>query len=128
MKQLKILIISILSLLAPVNPVLITALVLVIADFITGVISAKKRGELITSSGIKRTVIKLFVYEVAITLGFLAQTYMIGDMVPVQKLIASFVALTELTSIIENLNELSGGSLLAALISKLGAKKDELSR
>jgi len=118
--------ISILSIFAPVQTVLLTAMVLVIADFITGVIAAKQRKEPITSSGFRRSVSKIFVYEIALMAAFLVQTYMTGDIVPVEKIVASFVGLTELTSIVENLNEISGGSLLASLVQKLGSKNNEL--
>lgn len=123
--KLKLLALSILSIFSPIKPILLTALTLVLIDLIIGVVAAKKRGESITSSGFQRTIIKLFVYMSAIILGFLTETYLTGDTVAVCKIISSFVGLTEFTSILESLNEISGGSLLKSIISKLGSKNEE---
>lgn len=126
-KHFKAIMISLLSIFAPIQSVLLTTLVLIVSDLITGVISAIKRKEAITSSGFKRSVIKILIYELAIIFAFITEQYLTGPAVPIIKIVAGFVGLTELTSIIENLNEISGGSLMTALVQKLGAKKDELS-
>lgn len=122
MKTLKLVLCSVLSLFAPLKPVLLATFALVIADFITGVIAAYKRGEPITSSGFKRTVGKLLIFQAAIICAFITEIYLTGDLAPVQKMVAAFIGLTELTSIAENLNSISGGSLLKALISKISSK------
>lgn len=123
MRTLKILLFSTLSIFAPLKPVLIAVFALVMLDFILGVLAARKRQEAITSSGFKRTVIKLFVFQSAIIAAFVTEVYLTGDLAPVQKIVSCFIGLTELTSIAENLNEISGGSLLKALIAKIGAKQ-----
>lgn len=113
---------SILSIFAPIEPVILTVLALVLADFVLGIIAAKKRGEALTSAGFRRTITKLVIFEITILAAFLTEKYLTGSIMPVQKIVSCFIGLTELTSITENLNEISGNSLLGTLIQKLGSK------
>lgn len=106
---------------APAKAMLITCLALVVMDLITGIMASKKAGKPITSSGIRRTIAKLLIYEVTIALAFLTQTYLTGESIPVASIISGIVGLTELTSCLENLNTLSGGDLLKSIIDKLGS-------
>ncbi len=122
MSKFKLLSAALLSVFAPIRSVLLTALTLVLADLILGILASHKRGEKITSAGLQRTIVKLVVYMAAIMLAFLTQTYLTGETVAVCKIVSSFVGLTELTSIVESLNELSGGSLLKALLDKFGSQ------
>lgn len=110
---------------APIQTVLLTAMVLLTADLITGVLAAYKRGEKISSAGFGRTIAKAFVFQAVIMLGFLTETYLTGASIPVCKIITSYIGLTELTSIVENMNSISGGSLLKALLAKLSSKNLE---
>lgn len=112
---------AVLSVFAPIKTAVIAALILVIADLITGLLAAHKQGIPITSSGIKRTVGKIALYEVAIILGFLAETYLTSSILPVCKLVTSVVGLTELKSILENMDIIYGGDLWQDLISKITA-------
>ena len=128
MKYLKPLAISIFAILIPIKAALITAFILVCADLIAGIAASIKRGDHITSAGLQRTLVKGMIYEAVIILGFIAEKYLIGDFIPVTKIITSFIGLTELLSIFESLNEISGGSLLKNLITKLQSNnlpKDE---
>ena len=106
---------------APAKGMLLTSLLLIIIDLITGIMAARKSGEPITSSGIRRTVSKLLIYESAIVLAFLVQTYMTGDTVPVSNIVTGMIGLTELTSILENMNTIGGGAILKAIIDKIGS-------
>lgn len=121
MKPYAVFIVALLSILAPIKAAMITALVLVIADTVTGIIAARQRKEPLTSAEFRRAVSKLVIYQACMILGFLTETYLTGDMVPVSKICCAFVGITEIKSIIENLNSISGGSLLANLISKLNS-------
>lgn len=114
------------SVFAPVQSILIVTFIMILADLATGIYAAKKRGEQIQSSAIRRTVSKIFVYEIAIALGFLAQHYLMGDVIPVSNMIASVVGMVELKSVLENLNSLSGQDLLKTVIDKLGSKNKEI--
>ncbi len=108
--------------LAPVQSMVITALVLIIMDLITGLMAAHKTKKKITSAGIRRTVSKIFVYEVAIVMAFLAQTYLTGETIPLCKIVTGLVGMTEFLSIMENLNTISGKNLLKAVIDKVGSE------
>lgn len=121
-KTLKMLLLATLAVFAPIKTAIITAFALALIDTILGIIAAKKRGESINSAGLRRSIVKIFVYEAAIMLGYLTETYMTGPEIPVDKIITGFVGLTEITSIVENLNEITGSNLLGSLISKLGSQ------
>ena len=110
------------SIFAPIRDVLTVTLVLITADLLTGMYAAHKRGESIQSSAIRRTVSKVLIYEIAIAIAFLAQHYLMDDVLPAAKLIASMVGMVELKSVLENLNSISGTDLLKAVIDKLGSQ------
>ncbi len=118
--MIKVLIV-LLAIFAPAKSMIITSLVLIIVDLVTGLMAAHKTGDPITSAGLRRTVTKLFVYEVVILTAFLAQQYMTGPGIPVCNIVTSFIGLTELKSIVENMNIIGGGDLLKSIIEKLGS-------
>lgn len=120
---LKILI-ALASVFAPIQSVMMAALVLIACDLVSGVLAAKRRGKKIASSGFQRTIVKLLVYEVAIALGFIAQHYLMLDAMPVANIVGSYVGLTELTSIYENINDMSGGQLLKVILERLNSKNN----
>jgi phage-related holin len=119
------LVIAALLVFLPIKATLITVMVLVGVDLITGIIAARKRGESITSSGLKRTVVKALAYEAAIILGFLVQSFLTGDTVPVVKILGGLVGMTELKSVLENLEEITGIPLLKTLIDKISQQERE---
>lgn len=121
MDHLKVLLLSIIAVFVPIEQMAIVALVLVGADLVSGIIKAKKNGETITSAGLRRTLVKACVYEIALALGFLGQQYLTGPNVPIENIIGTFIAITELTSIFENMNIIAGQNLLSALVSKVGS-------
>lgn len=120
-QQLLTLLIAIGAVFAPVKQVMVVTLIIMSIDLILGIAAAKKRKEPISSAGLRRTITKLFVYEIAICLGFLVQTYMLGELIPVVKIISSFIGLTELKSCMENLDDINGEPILKAIIDKLGS-------
>lgn len=121
MELLKNALVSIGIILAPVKMTLLVVLLLCAIDLVTGILASRKKGLPIVSFGIRRTVLKLLVYETAIILAFLVEMYMTGPDMMVLKLITSLIGLTELKSVLENLNTLSEGGLLKIIIDKLGA-------
>jgi len=124
MEILKKLIIVIAAIFAPAKAMILTSFILVVMDLVTGLLAARKQNIPITSSGLKRTIVKLAIYEIAIILGFLTQHYLLdGDTIPVANIIAGFVGITELTSCLENLNILSGNNILQVIIDKLSLDK-----
>lgn len=116
------LIIAAAAAIAPAKSMLITCLLLIVLDWATGVWAAKKTAKPITSAGFRRTLSKIFIFEIAVLVGFLVQTYLLANTIPISNIIAGFVGMTELLSIMENLNRASGNNLLKALIDKLGSE------
>ena len=119
MSKLYSFILSIALIFLPVKATLITVMVLTVADLASGVAAARKQRQKITSAGLKRTIIKTTVYEAVVMLGFLTEQYMTGDAVPVVKVLAGFIGLTELKSVMENIEIISGMSIVKLLIKKL---------
>jgi hypothetical protein len=119
--------IAVLAVFAPAQSVMLSCMALILADLFTGVIASRKRKEPLTSSGFKRTLVKLVVYETAIALGFIAQHYLMADAIPVINIIGSYVGLTELTSAYENINEISGSNLLKNILDKLNSNSKDRS-
>jgi phage-related holin len=119
MKYIEACLIAILAIFAPVKASLIAAFALVVLDFITGVWAAKKRGEPITSTGFKRSVGKIALYEIAICLAFICQQYLTGSLFPACKVVTTMVGLVELKSCLENLDEISGTDIFSAILSKI---------
>jgi phage-related holin len=124
-KYLRFLTIAVVSIFAPVQPMLYAALSLVMVDLFTGLLAARRRKEKITSQGLKRTVIKLLVYEFAIVLAYITERYLTQGILPIANIMSSFVGVTELKSVLENVNEISGGSLLSTIIQKLNPTEND---
>lgn len=125
MSTLKIALLSLIAVFAPIKALLLTTGVMLFADLVTGVWASIKRKEPITSAGLRRTVTKLFVYEAAIMLAFLAEHYM-SDILPFVKMASAMISIVELKSIYENLNEISGSPLLKNLVDKLGSTNEKV--
>lgn len=119
--------ISLLAVFAPINSVLITVFVLVVVDFIFGVLLAHKNKDLITSQGFRRTIVKLLTYEIVIGLGFLCETYLIGAALPLAKIIGGMIGMAELKSVLENSALLTSNPLLVQIEERIGGRvKKEL--
>lgn len=126
MKILENLGLSILAIFAPIQAVVATTFILVVLDLITGVIAAKKRGEKLTSKGLKRSVGKLLLYETAIILSFLVQEYLTGDILPALKLVSALIGITELKSVLENLDNISGDRFFQIILSKVTQSQKDI--
>lgn len=114
---------SLILIFAPVHGMMLTALALVVVDMITGIAAARKRGEKINSHGLKRSVIKLIIYQVAIMVSHLTEVYMLKGAIPLTVFVSGLVGTTELLSVLENLNSISGSDLLRAAIDKIQIEK-----
>lgn len=126
MSWLKALFSSFIALLAPIHVVMCAVLILVVTDLIFGVWAAKKRGEKITSSGLRRTVSKIFVYEFVVICGFLFQTYLLG--IPgdwVVKLLTGIIGVVEMKSLLEKGNDILGDKVFKIVIEKIGSDNDK---
>lgn len=119
-KFLEICLLAAVSILAPVGHVLTTMILFIFADLLFGVWASYRRKEPITSAGLRRTVSKLFVYDITVVLAFWAEKSL-SLPIPITSLVSGMVALTELKSILENVNSIGGGDLLKSIIARLGS-------
>lgn len=124
-KYLEPTLISLLAVFAPIKGILLVTGFLIVADLISGVLAAKKRGESITSAGLRRSLTKIFVYNLAVISGFLVEQYMLSSIFPISKLISGLIALVELKSILENLNIVNGSDIFKTVLDKLGSINDK---
>ncbi len=100
-----------LAFLSPLQPILYSVLFLILVDAITGIIAARHQKETITSSKLSRTISKIMVYLVTIIVVDITNKYLLfgPDAIPLEGLVTGYIALTELKSIIENLDKMSSG-------------------
>lgn len=105
----------VLAFLAPISSIVFGMVFLVACDLITGVIAAVKKKEKITSSKLSRTISKLLVYFVTIVICHVINDHLLfgADIVPLESLVTSYIALTELKSILENLDKMTRGRMTA---------------
>jgi phage-related holin len=110
-KKMKVLLLKALTatmwLLAPIQAALITTIAMVFIDFVTGILVSRKNGIKLTSNGFKRTAVKLMVYLALITLSAIVERFMAPAM-PLSHIASGFVGMTELKSVLENLQLLTG--------------------
>lgn len=119
------LLLATLAVFAPAQPLLITVGILILADLITGMMAARKRGEAITSAAMRRSVTKLFIYNVVILTGLLMEKYVLRDIIPVMKLCGSVIGLVEFKSLLENCESILGEKIFEAILKRLGSKNDQ---
>lgn len=117
--------IATLAALAPVKAAVITTGVLVLADLVVGVLAAHKRGEPITSAGLRRTIVKTLCYQGSVICAYITEVHLLDGTLPVTKIVTGLVGLTELRSIFESMDSINGKPIFAALIVKLGSKNDK---
>jgi phage-related holin len=123
----KIIFVSVAAL-APIHAMIVAIFVIVIIDFVTGLMAAYKMGDSITSAGFRRTLSKLVIYQLGLISGHLIEDYLILDAFPVAKIIAGIIGLVELTSILENCNIVYGGNLFRALLQRIGSVNDAVAK
>lgn len=98
-------------------------LVLIVIDFITGIFSARKVGEEIKSKKAVKSAFKIGVYSLLVSSAHLAESIMPGSTFLVEAM-TSFLALTELISILENAGKM-GFAVPKKLLNQLHKLRDE---
>ena len=111
--------------LAPIQPAMGCVMALPIVDLILALYCAKRAGQPLTSTGLKRTVAKILMYEAATILAFLTETYLTGPALPCLRLVTGLIGCTELKSCLEHLDEAQGSSLFAMILSKLSPPNED---
>lgn len=112
-----------LAVLAPIQSIMIVVAILIGADFITGIMKAYKLKEAITSRALARSIYKMCFYQLAVLSAFLLETYLIPGVLPVTKLVAGVIGLTELLSVLENTQRTTGINL-RGIIAVLQNRKE----
>jgi hypothetical protein len=109
MKQyLSYLFVSLLAVFAPVIPLLLTIGCLITIDFIIGIYRAFKMKEVITSRKMGNTISKMLLYQLTILSLFVFETYILQGLLPVTKIGAGMISVTELKSIDESVEKMTG--------------------
>ena len=107
-----------LALLSPLNGVLTTMMFLIVVDFITGAYASVKLQIPIKSEKIAHTISKFFIYNLVIISAYFLEKHIVNE-VPFLKIIAGFIAITEIKSILENYNKIYGVNPFKALYKLL---------
>lgn len=114
---------SMLWFIIPIAPFFWLAVGLVVADTITGIIAAKKRGEKINSRGFARVLSKIIVYMLSILCCHGVEEVLKIDGY-VTYVAVGAIASTELMSVLENTRKVSGANVAAVVRGLLpGGKK-----
>lgn len=116
---LKYILLALYTALMPIKPAMISVMALPLIDLVLGLIVAVRAKQPITSSGLKRTVAKVLVYEAATILAFITEVNLVGELIPVTKMVTGLIGITELKSCLEHLDELNGSPVFASILSRL---------
>lgn len=122
---LKSLFLGFLGILTPIHMMMLVVGILIFTDLFLGIWAARKRGEKIESSAMRRTISKILVYQAVIITGFLCETYLLKGFIPISQIAAAAIGLVEMTSILENANSINGESIFKKLIERLGSDNDK---
>lgn len=112
------------SFFTPVTPWIIAIGLFVVADFITGMFAAKKKGEKIHSNKMFKTIPKFVAYGLGIVVAH-ALTLLFFKDFPAVKLVSGLIAFIEVKSLDENIKVLTGHSLFGDLIKMLNPKRND---
>ena len=121
------LILIVIATLAPIHHLVFTVIFLIFSDLITGLAGARRLGIPITSSAMSTTIGKLFVYNAALITSHITEIHMLNDL-PITKLVACYIGLVELTSILENLNKIHCSPVLRLIILRLSNEHNKLKK
>ena len=110
----------------PIKELMLTIGFLVSADLIVGIWKAIKTKQRIRSRRMSDTVTKLLLYQLAIMSGFLIETFIINELIPITKLIATVVAIIEFKSIVESIEAVTGKGLWSKIKTIIGRKSEDL--
>lgn len=110
----------------PIKELMLTIGFLVSADLVVGLWKAIKTGQRIRSRRMSDTVTKLLLYQLAIMSGFLIETFIISELIPITKLIATVIAIIEFKSIIESIEAVTGKDLWSKIKTIIGRKSEDI--
>jgi hypothetical protein len=110
----------------PIKELMLTIGFLVGADMVVGIWKALKLKQRIRSRRMSDTVTKLLLYQIAIMSGFLIETFIISELIPITKLVATVIAVIEFKSIIESIESVTGKDLWSKIKTIIGRKSEDI--
>lgn len=108
----------------PLQSIMGAIVFLAIADLITAIWAAVKNKKKFGSYSLRKTVNKILAYEVAVVLSYVVENvFNLG--IPVVRLVAGLIAVTELKSNLENLYHITGLDYWEKILEYTRIKKKE---
>jgi phage-related holin len=101
----------------PAFPMMMAIGFFIVMDFITGIMAASKRGEVISSKKMRPTIMKGVGYMAAILVAHVFQKNFLTD-IEVLKIVAGLIAFIEVKSLDENFRDITGKSLFRQFLKK----------
>lgn len=114
---------AVLTYLAPLQSTLFLVVAISVIDFITGIMSANTKGELITSNKMIRKFYAVLSYFLAILISHVIGGYY-GDADFMVKAVVAIIAVSELQSVRENIKGVTNLDILKPLINMLERKSE----
>lgn len=114
---------AVLTYLAPLQSTLFVVGAISVIDFITGIMSAKTKNELITSNKMIRKFYAVLSYFLAILIAHVIGGYY-GDADFMVKAVVAIIAVSELQSVRENIKGVTNLDILKPLINMLERKSE----
>lgn len=109
---------------SPVKSIMTGIVFLCFSDLVTALWFVIKSKQAITSIGLRKTINKLLAYEIAVVLSYVVENvFQLG--VPVVRLIAGLIAVTEFKSNLENLYKITGLDFWQKIVDYMNFKKKE---
>lgn len=106
-----------LSYFSPAFPLMLAIGFFLVADFVTGMMAAKKRGEILTSKKMRPTITKGIGYMIAILVAHVFQKNFLSG-IEVLKIVSGLIAFIEVKSLDENFRDITGKSLFKQFMTK----------
>jgi hypothetical protein len=110
----------------PIKELMLTIGFLVASDMVVGIWKALKLKQRIRSRRMSDTVTKLLLYQIAIMSGFLIETFIIAELIPITKLVATVIAVIEFKSIVESIESVTGKDLWSKIKTIIGRKSEDI--
>jgi len=110
----------------PIKELMLTIGFLVASDMVVGIWKALKLKQRIRSRRMSDTITKLLLYQIAIMSGFLIETFIISELIPITKLVATVIAVIEFKSIVESIESVTGKDLWSKLKAIVGRKSEDI--
>lgn len=113
------LILSIFAVFSPAVPLLLTVGFLIFLDFVVGIYRAIKLKEHISSRKMGHTISKMLLYQCTILSLYVFEVYILDSVLPITKIGAGLISITEIKSIDEHVEKMTGKSVIDRIIKVL---------